>query len=176
MKFARRRGVGGGLLMAAAVWATSTPDPAFGAGAARNLPDSVFPGSTITVTIQLTPPAGAAIAAAEERPPVGWIVSNISDSGTFDALSGKVKWGLFFAPSIPASLSYDVSIPASPGSGCFVGTASFDGGSFPVTGDGCAFGVPAATAWSVTILALLVLVAGSATLRHRGAASTTPAL
>jgi len=148
-----------------------TSELAFGAGAVRDLPEAVYPGSTITVTIQLTPPAGAAIAAAEDAPPVGWAVSNVSDSGAFDAPSGKVKWGLFFAPAIPASLTYDLLIPTSPGTGCFFGTATFDGGSFPVTGDGCAVGVPAATAWSVTVLAFLILVAGEWMLRCRAAAS-----
>jgi hypothetical protein len=150
---------------------TAAPRPADGAGAARDLPEAVQPGSTITVTIQLTPPPGAAVAAAEDAPPVGWNVSNISNNGAFDSISGKVKWGLFFDPSIPTSLTYDLSIPLFPGAGCFVGTVTFDGGSFPVIGDICAVGVPATTAWSVTVLTLLILTAGCVTLQRRAGAA-----
>lgn len=167
----RRRVVWGASCAAAMGLGVCTPRLAFGAGAVRDLPGAVYPGSTITVTIQLTPPTGAAIAAAEDAPPVGWTVSNISDGGAFDVPTGKVKWGLFFAPSIPASLTYDVLIPLSPGAGCFVGTVTFDGGSFPVSGEVCTVGVPAATAWGVTVLALLILVAGDLMLRSRAAAS-----
>lgn len=163
----RRRRRRCGAFYVAMVLATSTPERAHGASAARDLPGAVLPGSTITVTIQLTPPPGAAIAAAEDAPPVGWTVSNISNSGAFDALSGKVKWGLYFAPAIPAAITYDVAIPATPGPGCFVGTATFDGGSFPITGDGCAPGVPTVGGWSAIIMTLLLLAAGGVCLQRR---------
>jgi hypothetical protein len=106
--------------------------------ATRALPDDYTPGATFAVSIAVNPPAGTAVAGFEERSPLGWAVSNISHSGTFDAQSQKVKWGPFFSTSIPSSLTYDVK-PSGGASGeqCFTGTASFDGLDQPIGGEQC---------------------------------------
>jgi len=144
------------LLLGAAV-----AEPAVGAGATRALPDLVPVGGTFPVTITLDPPPGTLIAAAEDAPPSGWTVSNISDSGSFDSPSGKVKWGLFIAPSIPATLTYDVTRQASPAPPCFSGTAAYDGGEFPIAGDACMVAVPAVSAWGLLVLSLSLVTVGT---------------
>jgi len=139
---------------------------ALGSGATRELPDSVLPGQSFIVAITLDPPPGTSVAAAEDAPPVGWAVSNISNSGTFDAQTGKVKWGLFFAPSIPTALSYQVTASgqASP---CFSGTISYDGVGSAITGDACLVSAPAVSAWCALELSLLLAIAGTILLRSR---------
>jgi|CXWL01.1.fsa_nt_gi hypothetical protein len=133
---------------------------AFGSGATRNLPDSIVPGASFTVTITLDTPPGTSVAAAEDAPPAGWTVSNISNSGTLDLQTGKVKWGLFFAPSIPTTLSYDVTATAS-SSRCFSGTVSFDGAGSGITGDSCLNVIPASSTWGVLALIISLLTAGT---------------
>ena len=139
---------------------------AFGSGATRELPDSIVPGASFTVTITIDPPPGTSVAAAEDTPPGGWSVSNISSGGTFDQQTGKVKWGLFFAPSIPPTLSYQVtaSAPASP---CFAGMISFDGAGSSITGDACTISVPTISTWSAVALSLMLLIGGTVIKRNR---------
>src|SRR5205823_1941439 len=60
------------------------------------MPPNVQPGTNLTVVLQVTPSASAAVYAVEDQPPAGWVVSNISDGGLYDAKRGKVKWGPFF--------------------------------------------------------------------------------
>jgi len=136
----------------------------------RDLPDAVMPGQTFTVSIGITPPGGTAVAGLEDRPPSTWVVSNISHSGSFDPGSMSVKWGPFFDPSIPASVFYDVTAPSNlSGTNCFVGTASFDGNDVIVAGDLCLPPpVPAASAWALLTLALLIVVTGAVRLRRGG--------
>jgi hypothetical protein len=133
---------------------------ALGSGAIRDLPNSILPGATVTVTITLDPPPGTSVAAAEDQPPTGWTVSNISDSGTFDQSAGKVKWGLFFAPSIPSVLTYDVTVGSwSP---CFAGSVSYDGVGTAIGGEACAAVVPTVSTWGAATLLLLLLICGGA--------------
>jgi len=144
-------------LMSAVVCAASTG--ALAQSAVRDLPDPYVPppASTMTIFISVTTPGGTGNFGAEDRPPSGWTVSNISGSGSFDALSGKVKWGPFFAPSFPSQLSYDLS-PAGATGGCFGGTASWDGFDQPIAGEDCFATIPAASAWSVLALAELLMI------------------
>lgn len=131
--------------------------------ATRELPDTfVPPGATMTVSIVVTPPGGVVVFGAEDRPPEGWSVSNISHSGTFDLPSGKVKWGPFFAPSIPTALSYDVLPPGEAGgANCFAGTASFDGLDQTIGGDLCIQAIPTASQWTLLSFALLLSIAAT---------------
>lgn len=129
-------------------------------GATRDLSQFVGPTSTFTVTIAVNPPAGTSVVGVEEAPPSGWTVSVISNGGTFDAGTGKVKWGPFFDPAIPPLVSYDVTPPpGSVGYECFTGTVSFGGASAPnITGDTCVLvPVPAVTEWGMAIMALMML-------------------
>jgi|GEM_PF-1628498 len=59
-------------------------------------PTSYTPGIGIAVSIAVTPDASTVAYAVEDQVPVGWTVSNINSSGTFDSVNRKVKWGLFF--------------------------------------------------------------------------------
>ena len=148
-----------------AVMALFTP-PALASGALRDLPDSSVPGVLFAVTIALDPPPGTSVAAAEDAPPSGWTVSNISNGGTLDVQSGKVKWGLFFAPSIPATLTYNVT-PVGQSSICFGGTVSFDGAGAAITGDACINSIPTVSTWSAVALSLMLLIGGSVIKRTR---------
>jgi len=118
---------------------------ATGCAATRVLgdPDPTYcPGVPKTVHILLAPPAGVTAIALDDAPPAGWVVTHISDGGTFDAAHGKVKWGPFFAPEIPGEVSYRVVSPAiDVNAACFAGTISLDGVNSAVCGEACIPGV-----------------------------------
>ncbi len=106
------------------------PDlPAKGIQATNGYARSVFlpalqpSSSNVTVVILVTPMTNAVVYAVEDRPPVGWSVSNISNGGTYDSSTGKVKWGPFFDHD-PRDLSYEV-LPQG-ASGDFLGWVSID--------------------------------------------------
>lgn len=129
-------------------------------GATRDLSQFVELGATFTTTIVLEPPPGTLIVGLEEAPPTGWIVSTISNGGTFDAATGEVKWGPFFDPGIPAFVTYDVTPPTTAvGSQCFAGTVSFGGASTPdIGGDACIGApIPAASAWGLAAATLGIM-------------------
>lgn len=95
------------------------------------------PGERKQVTILITPPSGITAIGVEDAPPFGWVASNISNGGVWDAVRGQVKWGPFFEP-FPSELRYDVT-PSFDDSGtaCFEGTISFDGMNEGICGEGC---------------------------------------
>ena len=109
------------------------------AGATRDLPDEYVPGVPFTVTIAVQAPPGTTAMGLEDSPPTGWTgVTAISGGGSYDAVNGKVKWGPFFTPSIPDSVSYQITAPVDAvGWQCFGGTVSFDGLNQAVGGDDC---------------------------------------
>lgn len=131
----------------------------------RELPDTALPGESIMVQISLSVPPGTTVVAAEDQPPPGWTVSNISNGGSFDPATKKVKWGLFFAPSIPGTLTYQTTVGS--GSGCFVGLVSYDGVDTPITGESCTVSIPAVSTWGAIVLSLALLVCGTAVRRSR---------
>ena len=141
-------------------------------GAVRDLPASVLPGEIFTVRITIDPPDGTDIVALEDQPPASWTVTNISDGGSFDAQTMSVKWGLFFEPSIPASVTYDLTAPPSfRGRQCFAGTIWFDGVAESIQGSDClSLIVPAVSDWGLLTLALLILTAGQVVILRRDAA------
>ncbi len=103
-----------------------------------NVTGSYCPQVPQTVRIALTPPAATTVVAVEDVPPAGWLVGAISNNGTYDAANGKVKWGPFFAPDIPAAVTYEVT-PGNDTTGvaCFDGTISVNGVNEQVCGDAC---------------------------------------
>ena len=138
--------------------------------ATRDLPNDYYlPSVSILVSINLSPPGGVTVVGVEDSPPAGWSVAGVSSSGSYDAQTRKVKWGPFFAPSIPATLTYEATPPGgASGPACFVGRASFDGGNQPILGDVC---IPTAIhtlgAWTMfPFIALLALI-GSRILSRR---------
>jgi len=134
----------------------------------RDLPTTYDAGATFTVTITLNTPGGVTVVGVQDRPPTGWTVSNISDSGSFDAQNVLVKWGPFFAPSVPSSIHYDVTPGGASGGNCFVGTVSFDGQDHAIGGDQCVAGpVPAMGVPDQAALAIVIVVAGVMLIRTR---------
>jgi formylglycine-generating enzyme required for sulfatase activity len=112
---------------------------AWAAGATRDLPDEYVPGMPFTVTIAIQAPPGTAAMGLEDSPPPGWTgVTAISGGGSYDVVNCRVKWGPFFAPSIPDSVSYQITPPADAvGTQCFAGVISFDGIQYAIGGDEC---------------------------------------
>ncbi len=97
-------------------------------------PTNYTPGVGVQVRIATTPESSTQVYALEDAPPAGWAVSGITDSGSWDAVNGKVKWGPYF-DSTARNLTYVATPPAGEtGTRAFAGTASFDGAGVQVTG------------------------------------------
>lgn len=145
-------------------------------GAVRQLPRTAPPGGSASVSITLDPPPETVAAGVEDTPPPGWVATSITEGGVWDASLGKVKWGPYLAPSIPAVVSYEVTVPVdAAGSNCFSGSVSFGGPSESVTGDECLFAaVPVMSDWGVVIMVLLVLAAASSLLLRDRVRRTAP--
>ena len=144
-------------------------NPCYSQSATRTLPVTYVPSEAVAVTIALEVPFEISVVAVEESPPAGWAVANISHSGEVDAVTGEVKWGPFFAPTIPAQLSYDVIPPAeASGQASFFGRVSFNGPEQTIGGDQSVIGpIPAMSAWGALILAASTATAGVVILRRR---------
>jgi hypothetical protein len=154
------------------VWCGTAP-PASAQGATRELPGEYGPGVTLSVSIAIDPPPNPVNAGVEDAPPVGWSVSSISNGGTWDAQSEKVKWGLFWEGSIPATVTYDVTPPTTiTAQPCFEGTVFFGStGVTPIAGDECiTVVVPTISQWGFVAMILLVLAAGTIVLKGRPSA------
>lgn len=150
-------------LVGAAAMACALATVANAQSASRVLPVYYVPADTVSVVIELDAPLGTAAVGVEDTPPAGWTVSAVSHSGALDTQSGKVKWGPFFDPSIPASVSYDATPPPSASvAGCFVGSALFDTTEVTITGSECVAGpVPASSTWAALVLGLCLVIAGT---------------
>ncbi len=101
----------------------------------RDLPPAYLPGALLDVALLSQPPRGGSAWLVEDKPPAGWVVSEISDDGLFDATTGKVKFGPF-TDTGERRLTYRVLAPAgATGIQTFEGRSSLDGQSLPVVGD-----------------------------------------
>ncbi|MCX7047800.1 MAG: hypothetical protein NTX50_20235 [Candidatus Sumerlaeota bacterium] len=87
--------------------------------------------ATPRISIAVTPASGVSNYAVEDALPSGITPSVIDNSGTWDSVNRKVKWGPFF-DATARTLSYTVSGLA--GVYTFTGTASFDGTNSTITG------------------------------------------
>ncbi len=139
------------------------PVSAYGQSATRVLPDSYAPGQIVPVSVSIVVLPETGVMGLEDQPPADWSIANISDSGTWDENTGKVKWGLFFGPPFPTSVSYNATPPATgTGEQCFAGLALFDTVEQAVDGDLCVpIVVPAVTTWGFVVLALLTIIAAT---------------
>jgi hypothetical protein len=73
--------------------------------------------------------------AVEDQPPVNWVVGRISEGGSYDAISRKIKFGPYFDLT-PRTLSYEVTPPSTETSGAtFNGVTSADGFNLPIQGN-----------------------------------------
>ncbi len=170
-RFARRRDLP--RFWSVLLVSTGFAQVAFAQSATRDLTAFSEPGVPFVVSIALDTPPGTAVVAVEETPPTGWTVSDISDGGSRDDEAAPVKWGLFFDPSIPTSVTYTVTPAGGAGEFCFDGAASFDGPNHPTVGDTClSVGVPTVSEWGLLAMALIMLTTGSVVLR-KGVTSET---
>lgn len=95
----------------------------------RTLTGCYTPGYATPVTLTVTPGATARVYTVEETVPPGWTVlpTDISNSGIFDANTGKVRWGPFF-DSLARTFTYKVTATAtSSGVQLFSGVLTFEG-------------------------------------------------
>lgn len=89
---------------------------------------SSITGSTVCLTA--TPDPSVSVYAVEEMIPAGCTASGITQGGSYDAVSHKVRWGLFF-DNTPRTFCYTVNTSCS---GTLVGSGSFDGVDVTITG------------------------------------------
>ncbi len=130
-----RRVVAGFGLAALAALVTSFVANADGAAAVADFdPEAYSPGQGVEVTITVTPGAACTVYAVEDTPPAGWTVAGISDSGLYDEVNGKVKWGPFFDNQNRTLIYTATAPPGESGSRTFAGIASFDGTSIEIGG------------------------------------------
>jgi hypothetical protein len=103
--------------------------------AIRTLPSTYEPSVPVNVSISVNPGQGTQVYAVEETPPSGWVITDINESGQWDSVNKKVKWGPFF-DSNNRSLTYKATPPlGETGEKSFFGAASFDGNNVTITGD-----------------------------------------
>ena len=102
--------------------------------ATRTLPSTYEPSVVVSVSISVNPGQGTQGYAVEETPPNGWGVSDINESGQWDSVNKKVKWGPFFDAN-NRTLTYKATPPVGEtGTKTFSGTASFDGTNVTISG------------------------------------------
>lgn len=114
--------------------------------AVRALPAVWTPGKEGTVSLRVTPASGSEAVCAEETVPDGWRVTRVSEGGTWDPATRRVRWGILFG-DVGRSLDYDVVPPGDAASnGAFAGEVAVDGRVVPVGGASVAGASSEATA------------------------------
>ena len=96
------------------------------------------------VPVTIEAPSGTTAAALEVQVPGGWVVTTISDDGTWDATHRKIKWGPFFddlsrtvmfqvRPAVESDGGKTRTLRGGLRSIGLSGTVSFDGVNHPIT-------------------------------------------
>jgi beta-lactam-binding protein with PASTA domain len=89
----------------------------------------------VRVCIAVEPDTSTEVYAVEDSPPTGWTVDNINESGAWDSVNKKVKWGPFF-DNQTRTLCYDATPPSGEsGLKTFNGIYSADGADTPIAGE-----------------------------------------
>jgi len=119
----------------------------------RSLPATFTPGTAFSVTNTVSPDASVMVYAVQDTVPAGWTVANLSDDGSFSAVTGTVEWGPFF-DSMPRTLNYQVIPPVNASA-----AATFSGlGVFNLSQDvvitGQAIILPAPSSLSIIVCAM----------------------
>jgi len=102
--------------------------------AIASMPTNYFSNVTFTVSISVTPASPCSAYAVEDRPPEGWVVTNVNNGGFYCPILKKVKWGLFLdnqARTLTYQITPTTNLVNAVG---FSGVASFDGINVPITG------------------------------------------
>ena len=100
----------------------------------RTLPTLVHGGGAIPVTLTVVPAPNVKTYAVEDLVPKGWQVVSISDGGSYDSYTGKLKWGPYF-DSQARNLNATLQVPAmTAGVFTFAGSAAFNGVPIPFSG------------------------------------------
>ncbi len=130
----------------------------------RDLPSSANSDDTITVNLDITL-NGADKTYVLETVPIGWVASNLSDSGILLDGGAQVMWATAASPDI--QFTYDVTIPsgAEPGAYAFVGEFSLIAG-VPVIAVSCENEIEVEPSFTVTpenpLIGDIVTISGSA--------------
>lgn len=112
-----------------------------GTAVRRALPRRAHPGDTMTVTLDVDPPAGASSFTVRESPPRGWTVTEASAGAAVDRDDGRVEWRL--SGDSARRVTYRLRVPRDAGGpGEFAGSARWGEGSRPVGGPGSVEVVP----------------------------------
>ena len=99
-----------------------------------HLPPAFVAGETFQVRLPIRTTPDVSVYAVQDQIPAGWTAQNPSDGGAIDTVNNQVKWGPFF-DNTARELSYEVVPSAKPEKTvAFVGVASFDGNTLPITG------------------------------------------
>lgn len=100
----------------------------------REMPEVFLANSTFVVTNHVIPDATVRVYVIEDTVPSGWAIREISDEGSFDATTGKVKWGPFL-DGRNRTLHYVIRPPSTVSKAAsFAGVGSFDGRNVSITG------------------------------------------
>jgi len=101
--------------------------------ATRSMPSIYLPGVLLPVSIVVTPPTNVTTYGIEEFPPAGWPVSGLTEGGSYDVVTRKVKF--VFLDNQPRTLTYQV-LPPTGGLGVaeFAGSVAGAGVSLPISG------------------------------------------
>lgn len=112
----------------------TTPPPTKSSFVVRQLPGSYTPGVNLSVTIKATLSLSTVNYSVQDQPPKNWVVGQISDSGAYDANTGRVKWGPYFESNL-RTLTYEITPPVGEtGDKSFGGIVTADGVSSTIAG------------------------------------------